>query len=257
MVLEQTDKELIEDCRRGQQDAYRALFEKYKDTVYSVALRFSGDAAIAQDIAQETFLKLFSALDSFRGDSNFESWLYRLVVNCCFDHKRRARRWTPLLDELLEGAAEHKAEQAILGMSHRGRLNVMVHVVGRSPAEIFGNFEDVDPRTVLGGGDVKYHMGATGEYTTESGHSINIHLVSNPSHLEAVDPVVLGRTRAKQVRSGENGAARFLPIVMHGDAAFAGNMHHLVEIVRVEIADAPRADFSRAHQLVERGRGFR
>ena len=128
----------------------------------------------------------------------------------------------PLLDELLEGAAEYGAEQAVLGMSHRGRLNVMAHIVGRAPSEIFANFEDVDPRSVLGGGDVKYHMGATGVYTTEHGRNINIHLVSNPSHLEAVDPVALGRVRAKQIRAGENGAARFLAIIMHGDAAFAG-----------------------------------
>src|SRR6185437_6161117 len=96
----------------------------------------------------------------------------------------------PLLDELLEGAAERGAEQAVLGMSHRGRLNVIVHIVGRAPAEIFANFEDVDPRSVLGGGDVKYHLGATGVYTSQHGRNINIHLVSNPSHLEAVDPVV-------------------------------------------------------------------
>src|SRR5579864_4272380 len=128
----------------------------------------------------------------------------------------------PLLDELLEGAAERGAEQAVLGMSHRGRLNVIVHIVGRAPAEIFANFEDVDPRSVLGGGDVKYHLGATGVYTSEHGRNINIHLVSNPSHLEAVDPVVLGRVRAKQVRFGERGAARFLPILIHGDGAFAG-----------------------------------
>jgi RNA polymerase sigma-70 factor (ECF subfamily) len=101
MVLEETDKELIEECQQGRQDAYRALFEKYKDTVYSVALRYSGDAAVAQDITQETFLKLFSVIGGFRGDSNFESWLYRLVVNCCFDQKRRTRRLTPLVDELL------------------------------------------------------------------------------------------------------------------------------------------------------------
>ena len=128
----------------------------------------------------------------------------------------------PLLDELLEGAAERGAEQAILGMSHRGRLNVITHIVGRAPSEIFANFEDVDPRSVLGGGDVKYHLGATGVYTTEHGRNINIHLVSNPSHLEAVDPVVIGRVRAKQVRAGESGRARFLPILIHGDGAFAG-----------------------------------
>ena len=128
----------------------------------------------------------------------------------------------PLLDELLEAAAESGAEQAVLGMSHRGRLNVITHIVGRAPSEIFANFEDVDPRSVLGGGDVKYHLGATGVYTTEHGRNINIHLVSNPSHLEAVDPVALGRVRAKQIRAGKDGTARYLAIIMHGDAAFAG-----------------------------------
>ena len=107
MVLNQTEEaetgnELIEGCRRGDPDAFRALFEKYKDTVYSIALRYSGDAAAAQDIAQYTFLKLFSAIGSFRGDSNFESWLYRMVVNSCFDQKRRTRRLTPLLDGILD-----------------------------------------------------------------------------------------------------------------------------------------------------------
>ena len=75
----------------------------------------------------------------------------------------------------------------------------------RPPEEVFAGFEDVDPRSVLGGGDVKYHMGATGEYVTRSGDKVNIHLVSNPSHLEAVDPVTVGRTRAKQDRAGEGG----------------------------------------------------
>src|ERR1700728_3993631 len=98
----ETGKQLIEGCRRGDPDAFRALFEKYKDMVYSVALRYSGDAAVAQDIAQDTFLKLFSAVGSFRGDSNFEAWLYRMVVNNCFDQKRRTRRLTPLLDGILD-----------------------------------------------------------------------------------------------------------------------------------------------------------
>ena len=90
-------------------------------------------------------------------------------------------------------------------MSHRGRLNVMVHIVGKSAADIFARFEDVDPRSVLGGGDVKYHLGATGEFHTARRPRISIHLVSNPSHLEAVDPVAVGRARAKQVRMGESG----------------------------------------------------
>jgi len=102
MVLQDTDKQLIEGCRQGDPEAFRALFEKYKDIVYSVALRYSGDPAVAQDIAQDTFLKLFSTVGSFRGDSNFEAWLYRMVVNCCFDQKRKTRRLTPLLDEILD-----------------------------------------------------------------------------------------------------------------------------------------------------------
>ena len=101
MVLDETGKELIEGCQRGDTDAFRALFEKHKDAVYSIALRYSGDAAVAQDIAQDTFLKLFSTLGTFRGDSNFESWLYRVVVNSCFDQKRKTRRLTPLVDEVL------------------------------------------------------------------------------------------------------------------------------------------------------------
>jgi len=128
----------------------------------------------------------------------------------------------PLLDSILSAAAEHGAEKGMLAMSHRGRLNVMVHIVGRSAAEVFARFEDVDPRSVLGSGDVKYHLGATGNFHAADGRDVEIHLVSNPSHLEAVDPVVMGRTRAKQMRRGENGRAKVLAITMHGDAAFAG-----------------------------------
>jgi 2-oxoglutarate dehydrogenase E1 component len=128
----------------------------------------------------------------------------------------------PLLDEILESASGRGAVELVLAMSHRGRLNVMVNVVGRTPAEIFTEFEDVDPASVLGGGDVKYHIGATGAYKTRDGRTIGIHLVSNPSHLEAVDPVAMGRARAKQKRLGSDGAAKVLPITVHGDAAFAG-----------------------------------
>src|SRR5579862_872244 len=128
----------------------------------------------------------------------------------------------PLLDSILSAAADQGAEKAMLAMSHRGRLNVMVHTVGRAAADVFARFEDVDPRSTLGSGDVKYHMGATGTFHSASGREVEIHLVSNPSHLEAVDPVVIGRTRSKQQRRGENGRKRVVPIVMHGDAAFAG-----------------------------------
>jgi len=128
----------------------------------------------------------------------------------------------PLLDSILNAASQQGAEQAVLAMSHRGRLNVMVHIVGRAAAEVFARFEDVDPRSVLGGGDVKYHMGATGDFPAADGHKLEIHLVSNPSHLEAVDPVAVGRVRAKQARYGKDGRRQVVPVIMHGDAAFAG-----------------------------------
>ena len=141
----------------------------------------------------------------------------------------------PMLDEMMQAAAGYDAQQVVIAMSHRGRLNVMVHIVGKDPADIFARFEDVDPRSVLGGGDVKYHIGATGDYSGPHGERVGIHLVSNPSHLEAVDPVATGRTRAKQMRRGENGRREVFAITMHGDAAFAGqgiwaetlNMAHL------------------------------
>ncbi len=134
----------------------------------------------------------------------------------------------PLLDEILIAAAEHGAAESVMAMSHRGRLNVMAQIACKTPRDIFVGFEDVDPRSVLGGGDVKYHVGATGVYETPDGRKLNIHLVSNPSHLEAVDPVAMGRARAKQDRLG--GASRdsqpahdqILPVVMHGDGAFSG-----------------------------------
>ncbi len=131
----------------------------------------------------------------------------------------------PLLDEILHGAADQEAAQVVLGMTHRGRLNVMLNIANRPAAEILAGFEDVDPRSVLGGGDVKYHIGATGDYLTRDQRRVHVHLVSNPSHLEAVDPVAMGRVRAKQVRlcpNAEEACRQVLPVLMHGDAAFAG-----------------------------------
>ncbi len=128
----------------------------------------------------------------------------------------------PLLDMVLETAAEQGGNCCVIGCTHRGRLTLMTLTVGIPPEDVLAGFEDVDPRSVLGGGDVKYHKGATGEFHTRSGKIVRMHMVSNPSHLEAVDPVALGRTRAKQTHVGENGEREVFPIIMHGDAAFAG-----------------------------------
>ena len=128
----------------------------------------------------------------------------------------------PYLDRTFEVSSALGVEVSLLAMNHRGRLNVMVNTVGRSAADIFTKFEDVDPRSHLGGGDVKYHQGATGTYTAPTGKTVKLHLASNPSHLEAVDPVIMGRARARQVRLGADGTKKVLPIIIHGDAAFAG-----------------------------------
>jgi 2-oxoglutarate dehydrogenase E1 component len=128
----------------------------------------------------------------------------------------------PFLDQIFATASDAGIVRSIIAMAHRGRLNVMTNTIGRAPSELFAKFEDVDPRSTLGGGDVKYHIGATGDYTSPEGKTIALHLASNPSHLEAVNPVVMGRSRAYQTRIGAEGKKRVLPIIIHGDAAFAG-----------------------------------
>jgi RNA polymerase sigma-70 factor (ECF subfamily) len=123
MVLEGSDRELIEGCRRGERDAFRALFETYQDKIYSVALRFSGDEALAMDIAQDTFLKLFSCMAEFRGDSSFSTWVYRLVVNSCLDHKRRSWRMIPIAGEVLAMLrAPGDALHGLMNSEMRGRV---------------------------------------------------------------------------------------------------------------------------------------
>src|SRR5579872_6833533 len=102
MVLDANDTEVIAACRRGETDAFRVLFETYKDRVYSIAHRYSGDAIVAMDIAQETFLRLLSSIGDFRGEANFETWLFRVVVNRCLDHHRRSRRLLPIVNHLID-----------------------------------------------------------------------------------------------------------------------------------------------------------
>ncbi len=130
----------------------------------------------------------------------------------------------PLVDEVLTEAAGAGLDEAYLGMAHRGRLNVLANIIGKSYAQIFQEFEgNLDPRSTHGSGDVKYHLGASGVFTASDGATIPTSLVANPSHLEAVDPVLEGVVRAKQdvIDMGEPGFT-VLPVLIHGDAAFAG-----------------------------------
>ena len=135
MVLDGAERELIESCQRGERDSFRMLFETHKDKVYSIALRYSGDEAEAMDIAQDTFLKLFSSIRQYRGEGNFESWLYRLVVNSCLDQKRRGRRLLPLVDEFLD--VLHAAGEGVLHSLLRAELSERVRtaVGGLAPEQ--------------------------------------------------------------------------------------------------------------------------
>ena len=129
----------------------------------------------------------------------------------------------PILDEILSLAADANLNSSVLGMAHRGRLNVLANVMGKSYDQIFKEFEGhVDPSSVQGSGDVKYHLGATGKYESPSGASIPIELAANPSHLETVDPIVMGMARARQDQIDPPLSYPVLPILLHGDAAFAG-----------------------------------
>ncbi|CAL9580631.1 Multifunctional 2-oxoglutarate metabolism enzyme [Streptomyces sp. enrichment culture] len=130
----------------------------------------------------------------------------------------------PLLDAVLDSAAESRLDEVVIGMAHRGRLNVLANIVGKSYAQIFREFEgNLDPKSMHGSGDVKYHLGAEGTFTGLDGEQIKVSLVANPSHLEAVDPVLEGVARAKQDIIGKGGTDfTVLPVAIHGDAAFAG-----------------------------------
>ncbi|MFJ8534680.1 multifunctional oxoglutarate decarboxylase/oxoglutarate dehydrogenase thiamine pyrophosphate-binding subunit/dihydrolipoyllysine-residue succinyltransferase subunit [Streptomyces sp. NPDC093591] len=130
----------------------------------------------------------------------------------------------PLLDAVLDSAAESRLDEVVIGMAHRGRLNVLANIVGKSYAQIFREFEgNLDPKSMHGSGDVKYHLGAEGTFTGLDGEQIKVSLTANPSHLEAVDPVLEGVARAKQDIINKGGTDfTVLPVALHGDAAFAG-----------------------------------
>src|SRR3984885_10710640 len=127
-----------------------------------------------------------------------------------------------ILDEILDRAASANVHEAVIGMAHRGRLNVLANVVGKSLVQLFSEFEGIDPDSTQGSGDVKYHLGASGVRKSSSGREIVVSVAFNPSHLEAVDPVVEGLVRPKQDRLGDTARERVIPILIHGDAAFAG-----------------------------------
>ncbi|SEG81266.1 2-oxoglutarate dehydrogenase E1 component [Actinacidiphila yanglinensis] len=154
----------------------------------------------------------------------FETFLHTKYVG----HKRYSleggEATIVLLDTLLESAARVGTREVVLGMAHRGRLNVLANIVGKPLARIFGEFEDTpDITSAHGSGDVKYHLGAEGTFHASDGHEVAVRVVANPSHLEIVGPVAEGIVRGRQdLADGSHGDFRVLPVVVHGDAALAG-----------------------------------
>ncbi|UNK47173.1 multifunctional oxoglutarate decarboxylase/oxoglutarate dehydrogenase thiamine pyrophosphate-binding subunit/dihydrolipoyllysine-residue succinyltransferase subunit [Arthrobacter sulfonylureivorans] len=129
----------------------------------------------------------------------------------------------PLLDAVISDAADDGLDEVAIGMAHRGRLNVLTNIAGKTYAQVFREFEGTqDPRSVQGSGDVKYHLGTEGKFTSDNGNETKVYLAANPSHLEAVDPVLEGIVRAKQDRLDRGDEFPVLPVMIHGDAAFAG-----------------------------------
>ncbi|HEY3251433.1 MAG TPA: multifunctional oxoglutarate decarboxylase/oxoglutarate dehydrogenase thiamine pyrophosphate-binding subunit/dihydrolipoyllysine-residue succinyltransferase subunit, partial [Ignavibacteria bacterium] len=154
---------------------------------------------------------------------NFEKFIEKKYLG----HKRFSLEGSetiiPLLDYLLTLAAEDQVQEIVLGMAHRGRLNVLANIIGKSMQSIFSEFEDItDEESTQGSGDVKYHLGASGMYKTRTGDEITVSVASNPSHLEFVNPVVEGIVRAKQTLYKDDARNKIIPVLLHGDAAIAG-----------------------------------
>ncbi len=152
----------------------------------------------------------------------FERFISKKYIGAKRFSLEGAESLIPLLDLAVEKSADQGVEEIVIGMAHRGRLNVLCNITGKSPAQIFREFEDRNPEGQRGRGDVKYHLGHSCDRVTANGNKVHLSLCFNPSHLECVGPVAVGRVRAKQDRFGDIERARGMALVIHGDAAFAG-----------------------------------
>jgi len=152
----------------------------------------------------------------------FEEFMRKKFLGAKTFSLEGAETLIPLLDLVLEKAGDHGVKEAVLGMAHRGRLNVLANIMGKRAQNIFWGFDDPAPEKNRGGGDVLYHLGHSNNWTTSKGKSVHISLCFNPSHLEFVNPVAMGRCRSKQARHGDVEHDQMMTVLIHGDAAFAG-----------------------------------
>jgi 2-oxoglutarate dehydrogenase E1 component len=162
-------------------------------------------------------------LDLLNQAELFETFLHTKYVGQKRFSLEGGETLIPILGEILERGGALGMDEFVLGMSHRGRLNVLVNILKKSFSMVFSEFEDfVDPNLTEGAGDVKYHKGYSSTVTTSQGASIHISLMANPSHLESVDPIVMGKARARQTQRGDHARKKIVPILIHGDGSLAG-----------------------------------
>ncbi len=171
------------------------------------------------DLSRQTQVRILTRLTDA---VIFEEFVRKKFIGAKTFSLEGAETLIPLLDLTLEHAGEHGVEDVVIGMAHRGRLNVLANIMNKRAQNIFWGFDDPDPEMNRGRGDVLYHMGHSSDWTTAAGKEIHLSLCFNPSHLEFVDPVAIGRCRAKQDRSHDALRERGMTILIHGDAAFAG-----------------------------------
>jgi 2-oxoglutarate dehydrogenase E1 component len=171
------------------------------------------------ELSRETQIRILTKLTDA---VMFEEFIQKKYVGAKSFSLEGGESLIPLLDLALEKAGTQGVREVVIGMAHRGRLNVLANIMGKNPRAIFREFEDTDPELHRGRGDVKYHLGYSNDWTTQDGHEIHMSLAFNPSHLEFVNPVAMGRVRAKQDRVHDERRETALAILIHGDAGFIG-----------------------------------
>ena len=170
---------------------------------------------LSHDVQRRIYARLADA-------TIFEEFVRRKFVGAKTFSLEGAETLIPMLDLALEKASQHNVKEVVMGMAHRGRLNVMANILKKRAMNIFWSFDDPNPEMNRGGGDVRYHLGYSSDWTTASGDNLHISLCFNPSHLEFVNTVAQGRTRCKQDRRRDERRQEVMTILIHGDAAFAG-----------------------------------
>ena len=171
------------------------------------------------ELSREVQVRIYSRLVDA---TTFEEFVRRKFVGAKTFSLEGAESLIPLLDLALEKAGQHSVDGVILAMAHRGRLNVLANILGKRAQNIFWSFDEPEPELHRGAGDVRYHLGYSSDWSTSTGAKVHISLCFNPSHLEFVNTVAQGRCRAKQDRAGDDRHSKFMTILVHGDAAFAG-----------------------------------